>query len=90
MVSSVWLNFYGIFTLKNNHIAINTNHPYLKALLGSRGSGLYGSDEDADLVATGQTDTNAAVLLEADESGIGTEKRKANDQTYWMKILSKM
>jgi hypothetical protein len=47
---------------------------YLKALLGCWGSGLYGSDEDADLVASGQTDANAAVLLETDEAWIRAEK----------------
>ena len=43
---------------------------YLKSLLSGRRSWLNGGDEDADFVATGEPDADAAVLLEADEARV--------------------
>ena len=42
-----------------------------EALHGGGAAGLHRRHEDADVVAAGESDPHAALLLEADEPGVG-------------------
>ena len=48
--------------------------PWLQPLLSCRRAGLHGGHEDADVVPSRQSDPHAALLLEADEPGVGPEQ----------------